>query len=117
MLNVTNPVGKDKSRRPKANIRWSKGNTAETIDVPDLYLAATTWGRCDRPASVADTFCDGGSFLDSLFDFCGAKLRNPFLMDAAGIVANLEQPRYDRRMIDRHRRGLLLKADKGLVGQ
>jgi hypothetical protein len=61
MLNVTNPVGKDKSRRPKDNIRWSKGNTAETIDVPDLYLAATTWGRCDRPASVAGTFRDGST--------------------------------------------------------
>jgi hypothetical protein len=57
MLNVTNQAGKDKSTRPKDNIRWSKGNTAEINDVPDLYLAATTWGRCDRPASAADTFC------------------------------------------------------------
>ena len=57
MFNVTNQAGKDKSRRPKDNIRWSKGNTAEINDVPDLYLAATTWGRCDRPASAADTFC------------------------------------------------------------
>ena len=55
MLNVTNPVGKDKSRQPKDNLRCPKGNTAETIDVPGLYLATTTWGRCDRPASVADT--------------------------------------------------------------
>src|ERR1700722_11575526 len=54
MLNVTNPVGKDKSRWPKDNLRCPKGNTAETIRVPDLYLASTTWGRCDRPASVAD---------------------------------------------------------------
>ena len=54
MLNVTNPVGKDKSRWPKDNLRCPKGNTAETIRVPDLYLATTTWGRCDRPASVAD---------------------------------------------------------------
>src|SRR3984957_8094495 len=58
MLNVTNQVGKDKSRWPKDNLRWPKGNTAETTTVPDLYLAATTWGRCDRPASVADTFRD-----------------------------------------------------------
>jgi hypothetical protein len=55
MLNVTNPVGKDKSRWPKDNLRRPKGNTAETIRVPDLYLATTTWGRCDRPASIADT--------------------------------------------------------------
>ena len=61
MLNVTNLVGKDKSKWPKDNTRWSKGNTAETIDVPDLYLTATTWGRCDRPASVADTFCDAST--------------------------------------------------------
>ena len=54
MLNVTNPVGKDKSRWPKDNLRCPKGNTAETIGVPDLYLATTTWGRCDRPASIAD---------------------------------------------------------------
>jgi hypothetical protein len=55
MLNVTNPVGKDKSRWPKDNLRCPKGNTAETIGVSDLYLATTTWGRCDRPASIADT--------------------------------------------------------------
>jgi hypothetical protein len=55
MLNVTNPVGKDKSRWPKDNLRCPKGNTAETIGVPDLYLATTTWGRCDRPASITDT--------------------------------------------------------------
>jgi hypothetical protein len=55
MLNVTNPVGKDKSRWPKDNLRRPKGNTAETIRVPDLYLATTTWGRCDRPASIANT--------------------------------------------------------------
>ena len=55
MLNVTNLVGKDKSRWPKDNLRCPKGNTAETIRVPDLYLATTTWGRCDRPASVAHT--------------------------------------------------------------
>ncbi len=54
MLNVTNPVGKDKSRWPKDNLRCPKGNTAETIRVPDLYLAATTWGRWDRPTSIAD---------------------------------------------------------------
>jgi len=54
MLNVTNPVGKDKSRWPKDNLRCPKGNTAETFGVPDLYLATTTWGRCDRPASIAD---------------------------------------------------------------
>jgi len=58
MLNVTNPVGKDKSRWPKDNIGWPKGNTAETTSVPDLYFAATSWGRCDRPASVADAFCN-----------------------------------------------------------
>ena len=57
MLNVTNPVGKDKSRWPKDNTRWPNGNTAETIDVPDLYLAATTWARCDRPTSAADAVC------------------------------------------------------------
>src|ERR1700722_5429783 len=62
-------------------------------------------------------FLPGGSFLDSLFDFFGAKLRNSFLVYAAGVVANLEQPRDDRRMVDRHRRRLLLKPDKGLVGQ
>jgi hypothetical protein len=56
MLNVTNPVGKDKSRSPQDNIRWPKGNTAETPPVRDLYLAATTGGSYDRPASVADTF-------------------------------------------------------------
>ena len=61
MLNVTNPVGKDKSRWPKDNLRCPKGNTAETIGVPDLYLATTTWGRCDRPASVAATFCDASA--------------------------------------------------------
>ena len=61
MFNVTNPVGKDKSRRPKDNIRWPKGNTAETTIVPDPYLAATTWGRCDRPAPVANTFCDAST--------------------------------------------------------
>ncbi len=61
MLNVTNPVGKDKSRWPKDNIGWPKGNTTETTIVPDLYLAATTWGRRDRPASVADTFCDAST--------------------------------------------------------
>ena len=55
MLNVTNPVGKDKSRWPKDNVTWPKGNTAETTAVPDLYVAATTWERCDRPASIADT--------------------------------------------------------------
>jgi hypothetical protein len=55
MLNVTNPVGKDKSRWPKHNLRCPKGNTAETIRVPDLYLATTTWGRCDRPASIVGT--------------------------------------------------------------
>jgi hypothetical protein len=54
MLNVTNLVGKDKSRWPKDNIKWPKGNTAETIDVAGLCLATTTWGRCDRPNSVAD---------------------------------------------------------------
>src|ERR1700728_2325597 len=59
--NVTTPVGKDKSRRSKDNIRWPKDNTAETIDVPNLYLAATTWGRCDRPASVAGTFRDAST--------------------------------------------------------
>ena len=57
MLNVTNPVGKDKSRWPKDNIRWPKGNTLETTAVPDLCLAATTWGRFDRPASVGGMFC------------------------------------------------------------
>jgi hypothetical protein len=62
MLNVTNPIGKDKSRWPKDNIRWPKGNTAETSAVADLHLAATTWGRCDRPASVADTLCDASTF-------------------------------------------------------
>ena len=61
MLNVTNQAGKDKSRRPKDNIRWPKGNTAEINDVPDLYLAAATWGRCDRPASAADTFCSAST--------------------------------------------------------
>jgi hypothetical protein len=55
MLNVTNPVGKDKSRWPKDNLRRPKGNTAETIRVTDLYLATTTCGRCDRLASIADT--------------------------------------------------------------
>jgi hypothetical protein len=55
MLNVTNLVGKDKSRWPKDNLRCPKGNTAETIRVPDLYLVTATWGRCDRPASVAHT--------------------------------------------------------------
>jgi hypothetical protein len=57
MLNVTNPVGKDKSRLPKDNLRWPKGNPAETSVVPELCLVATTWGRCDRPASLADTLC------------------------------------------------------------
>jgi hypothetical protein len=61
MLNVTNPVGKDKSRWPKDNIGRPKGNTAETTTVVDLYLAATTWGRCDRPASVAHTLCDASA--------------------------------------------------------
>jgi hypothetical protein len=61
MLNVTNPVGKDKSRWPKDNIRWPKDNTAETSTVADLYLAATTWGRCDGPASAADTLCDAST--------------------------------------------------------
>jgi hypothetical protein len=55
MLNVTNLVGKDKSRWPKENPRWPKGNTTETIKVPDLCLGATTWGRCDSPSGVADT--------------------------------------------------------------
>ena len=54
MLNVTNPVGKDKSRWTKHNLRCPKGNTTETIRVPDLCLATTTWGRCDRPTSIAD---------------------------------------------------------------
>jgi hypothetical protein len=62
MLNVTNPVGKDKSRSSKDNLRWRKGNTAETSTVADLYLAATTWGTCDRRASVADTLCDASTF-------------------------------------------------------
>jgi len=57
MLNVTNQAGKHKSRWPKDNLRWPKGNTAETTGVPDLYLMATTWGRCDGPASFADTVC------------------------------------------------------------
>jgi len=57
MLNVTNPVGKDKSRWPKDNLRCPKGNTEETTGLPDLYLTATTWGRCDGPASFADTIC------------------------------------------------------------
>jgi hypothetical protein len=57
MLNVTNQAGKDKSRWPKDNLRQPKGNAAETIDVAGLYLAATTWGRCDRPASFPDTVC------------------------------------------------------------
>jgi hypothetical protein len=61
MLNVTNPVGKDKSRWPKDNIRWPKGNTTETTPVPDLYLAAATWGRCDRPATAADTLCNAAT--------------------------------------------------------
>ena len=61
MLNVTNPVGKDKSRWPKDNLRCPKGNTAETIRVPDLYLATTTWGRFDRPASVADMVGDAST--------------------------------------------------------
>jgi hypothetical protein len=55
MLNVTNPVGKDKSRWPKDNPRRPKGNTAETIRVPDLFLVTTTLGRCDRPAAIAGT--------------------------------------------------------------
>jgi hypothetical protein len=58
MLNVINLVGKDKSRWPKDNLRRPKGNTTETIRVPDLYLATTTWGRCDRPTSAAETVCD-----------------------------------------------------------
>jgi hypothetical protein len=57
MFNVTNPAGKDKSRWPKDNLRRPKGNAPETIDGPGLFLAATTWGRCDRPASFADTVC------------------------------------------------------------
>jgi hypothetical protein len=61
MLNVTNQVGKDKSRWPKDNIRSSKGNTAETTSVPDLYLAATTWRRYDCPASVAEMFCNAST--------------------------------------------------------
>jgi hypothetical protein len=55
MLNVTNPVGKDKSRWPKDNLRCPKGNTAETFRVPDLYLATTTWGWRHGPASAAGT--------------------------------------------------------------
>jgi hypothetical protein len=62
MLNVTNLVGKDKSRWPKDNLRWPVGNTAETIDVTDLCLETTTWGRCDRPTPVADAVC-GASTL------------------------------------------------------
>jgi hypothetical protein len=61
MLNVTNPVGKDKSRWPKDNLRWPKGNTAETIDVIGLCLTTTTWGRCDRPTSVADVVGDAST--------------------------------------------------------
>ena len=61
MLNVTNPVGKDKSRWPEDNTKWPKGNTAETTAVPDLCLAATTWERCDRRASVADAFCNAST--------------------------------------------------------
>lgn len=57
MLNVTNPVGKDKSRWPKDNSRQPKGNTAETTAVQPLYLTTTTWGRCDGPGSFADTVC------------------------------------------------------------
>ena len=61
MLNVTNQAGKHKSRWPKDNLRWPKGNSAETIELPDLYITATAWGRCDRPASAADTFCDAST--------------------------------------------------------
>jgi hypothetical protein len=61
MLNVTNQAGKHKSRWPKDNLRWPKGNSAETIELPDLYITATVWGRCDRPASAADTFCDAST--------------------------------------------------------
>jgi len=61
MLNVTNPVGKDKSRWPKDNVKWPKGNTAETIDVTGLCLATTAWGRCDRPTSVADVVNDAST--------------------------------------------------------
>jgi hypothetical protein len=61
MLNVTNQAGEHKSRWPKDNLRWPKGNSAETIELPDLYLAATTWGRCDRPASIADTVGDAST--------------------------------------------------------
>jgi hypothetical protein len=61
MLNVTNQVGEDKSGWPKDNIGWPKGNTAETIAVPDLDLTGTTWESCNRPASVADTFCDAST--------------------------------------------------------
>jgi hypothetical protein len=57
MLNVTNPVDKDKSRWPKDNIRRPKGNTPETVTLPGLCLTATTWGRLDRPSSFADTVC------------------------------------------------------------
>jgi len=57
LFNVTNPAGKDKSRWPKDNPGRPKGNALETIDGPGLYLTATTWGRCDRPASFADTVC------------------------------------------------------------
>jgi hypothetical protein len=55
MLNVTKQIGKDKSSWPNDNLRCAKGNTAETIRVADLYLATTSWGRCDRPASIAET--------------------------------------------------------------
>jgi hypothetical protein len=58
MLNVTNPVGKDKSRWPKDNLAWPEGNTAETTDISDSCLAGTTWGRCGRFASAADRVCD-----------------------------------------------------------
>ena len=61
MLNVTNQAGKHKSRWPKDNLRWPKGNSAETIELSDLYLAATTWERCDRPSSFADTVGDAST--------------------------------------------------------
>jgi hypothetical protein len=61
MLNVTNPVGKDKSRWPKDNIRWPKGNTAETNSVPDLCVAVTTLEAYDRPASIAGTLCNAST--------------------------------------------------------
>ena len=81
MLNVTNPVGKDKSRWPRDNIRWPKGNAAETIDVPDLYLATTTWGRCDRPTSVADAVCGASTLAAAWLIGLAAPGRAPAVRD------------------------------------